>query len=175
MQIIMIESSGCQTKIASRAYLNADGNPCITSRISNIAEHIRTFVDFSAGYRLRLDICHCSNSILQDCLFECMHCKCQARGVRDGAQQRRGAICQKPILFLHNSKARKSKVRCKPCRPLRSPESHNKSHKNCHYRDYFSLSLQSPSSSVVHTFQQRALHSQCDRNGQLLACFSALP
>ena len=109
-----------------------------------------------------------------NCLFELMHCNCQSREVRWRAAER-GTICQKPILFLHNSKARKSKVRCKPCRPLRSPESHNKSHKNCHYRDYFSLSLQSPSSSVVHTFQQRALHAQCDRNGQLLACFSALP
>ena len=84
-----------------------------------------------------------------NCLFELMHCNCQSREVRWRAAER-GMICQKPILFLHNSKARKSKVRCKLSPALQSSD--NKSHRKC---QSFSLSPQPVIIGSTHVSAQR--------------------
>ena len=96
-----------------------------------------------------------------------MHCDCQSREVRWRAAER-GMICQKPILFLHNSKARKSKVRCKLSLGLQRQTTNR--------TGIVTVILLEPAARHPPSytrFSTAPCPPQCDRNGQLLAC--ALP
>ena len=122
--------------------MNAYGNPCITTCIgmsNSIAERIRMLAGFSAA--LYVD-CHHQTFVTtatlpyQDCLFGSLHCNCQSREPRDGAQKR-GVICQSQSCFFTTQKHANRRYDANLVQHSR--ESHNKSHKNRHYL-LFSLS-----------------------------------
>ena len=98
----------------------------------------------------QLDICHDSNFVLHQLPLRVHALRLpKPRSPWWWAAERR-MICQKPILFLHNSKARKSKVRCKLRPALQSSD--NKSHRKC---QSFSLSPQPVIIGSTHVSAQR--------------------